>query len=88
MGLFWSMKTTPGVKQGRLIKGDVMSPYNVTIAVHDGFKEFDSLPWSDSSSSLASCHLERYYAAPGVQRFPLAENGLYGTLLTPPGKIC
>ncbi|XP_013097048.2 bile acid-CoA:amino acid N-acyltransferase-like [Biomphalaria glabrata] len=85
MGLFWSMKTTPGVKQGRLIKGDVMSPYNVTIAVHDGFKEFDSLPWSDSSSSLASCHLERYYAAPGVQRFPLAENGLYGTLLTPPG---
>ncbi|KAH9494496.1 hypothetical protein Btru_020152 [Bulinus truncatus] len=85
MGLFCSMTTTPGVKPGRLMKMDVMSPYNVTISVHNGFLEFDSLPWCDATSCLASCQLQRYYAAPGVQRFPLEENGLHGTLLTPSG---
>lgn len=85
MGLFWSMKTTPGVKPGRLFKADVMVPYNVTVAVHDGFSEFDKLDWSSSISSLTSRDLQRSYAAPGVKKIPVNENGIYGSLFVPPG---
>ncbi|CAL1530502.1 unnamed protein product [Lymnaea stagnalis] len=86
MGLFWSARTTPGVKPGRLLKTDVMSPYDVTIAVQDDFKEFDSLPWSENFPCLTSCQLQRSYVLPGVQRFSINENGLQGTFYTPLGN--
>ncbi|CAL1536299.1 unnamed protein product [Lymnaea stagnalis] len=85
MGLFWSARPTPGVKPGRLLKADIMSPYDVTIAVQDDFKEFDSLPWSDNLPCLTSCQLQRSYVTSGVQRFPIKINELQGTFFTPPG---
>ncbi|XP_059165411.1 bile acid-CoA:amino acid N-acyltransferase-like [Physella acuta] len=86
MGLFTSASTTPGIKPGRLIKSDVMTPYEVTLAVHDGFIKFNQLSWSDQLPCLVSCVLLRSYTAPGVRRFPVRENGIYGTLFVPPGE--
>ncbi|XP_005100865.1 acyl-coenzyme A amino acid N-acyltransferase 2 isoform X2 [Aplysia californica] len=86
MGLFWSLKTTPGVKPGRLTKADVMKPFNVMVSVQDGFMDFEQLQWSADAPSMVSTMLERTYAADGIRRIPIAENGVYGTLFLPPGK--
>lgn len=86
MGLFTSVLTTPGVKPGRLIKADVMTPYKVTVSVQEGFREFKDLPWSDKLQCVTSSVLLRSYAAPGVRRIPVSENGIYGTLFLPPGQ--
>ncbi|XP_005104458.1 bile acid-CoA:amino acid N-acyltransferase [Aplysia californica] len=86
VGLFWSLTTTPGVKPGRLIKSDVMTPYNVFIAVQDGFQDFNSLPWVENPPSLACTLLQRSYCAPGVKRIPVQENGLIGILFLPEGE--
>ena len=36
---------------------------------------------------LASCDCERLYMAPGVQRIPIEENGVYGTMFLPPKHL-
>uniref|UniRef100_A0A8C5HC28 Acyl-coenzyme A thioesterase 4-like n=1 Tax=Gouania willdenowi TaxID=441366 RepID=A0A8C5HC28_GOUWI len=80
MGLLSSMRPIPGSRPGlRLRKKDVTTPMLVTISVYCGHEDYrDQTP-------LASVLTERWHMAPGVQRFPLQENTVRGTLFIPPG---
>lgn len=86
MGLFWSMKYQNPKLPSRILKKDVTTPFDVRIAVHDGFLKFEDLPWSKDFSCLSDHSLRRHYIAPGVRRIPVKEEGLYGTLFLPPGE--
>uniref|UniRef100_A0A8C5HSK4 Acyl-coenzyme A thioesterase 4-like n=1 Tax=Gouania willdenowi TaxID=441366 RepID=A0A8C5HSK4_GOUWI len=80
MGLLCTMCPIPGSRPGlRLRKKDVTTPMLVTISVYSGHEDHrDQTP-------LASVVTERWYMAPGVQRFPLQQSEVRGTLFVPPG---
>ncbi|XP_066488169.1 acyl-coenzyme A amino acid N-acyltransferase 2-like [Tiliqua scincoides] len=80
MGLFCTMK--PDKMFHRLMKLDVMgSPFRVQINLFDSFV---LLP-SSKIVPLATCTVERWYAAPGLKRFPIKEGRVRGALFLPPG---
>ena len=87
MGLFWSMKSKPGGQDRRLFKADVMSPYDVSIKVLNGFYNIDEMTWETKEGTcLASGQLFRSYTKSGVKRVVVEEDGVYGTLFLPPGN--
>lgn len=80
MGLFWSMKEIEG-KLTRFMPADVMMPYRFNFHVFDGYiDDFSNV------RSMAHLEIDRCFYKPDVQRIPVEENGVYGTLFVPPGK--
>ncbi|XP_062973030.1 bile acid-CoA:amino acid N-acyltransferase [Elgaria multicarinata webbii] len=80
MGLFCTLK--PEKMFHRLIKRDVInSPFHVQINLFDSPTLY-SLP---GVAPLATCTVERWYAVPGMERFPIKTGRIRGTLFLPPG---
>ncbi|XP_078366122.1 acyl-coenzyme A thioesterase 5-like [Oculina patagonica] len=91
MGFLWSMTQAPGQRQGlRLAKKDVTKPYNIELNCFDGHlspKEgFVNMLKENSLQPIARSSLEKFYMAEGVQRIPVREGRVRGTLFLPPGK--
>ena len=91
MGFLWSMTQAPGQKKGlRLAKKDVTKPYTIQLNCFNGHLS----PEEGFVSSLARNHLhpimssslEKSYMADGVQRIPVREGRVRGTLFLPPGN--
>ncbi|XP_077177220.1 acyl-coenzyme A amino acid N-acyltransferase 1-like [Paroedura picta] len=92
MGLFWSLK--PEKMFHRLIKRDVIgSPFHIQISLFGSFvlmpsakdtAKDTSLP-SAKDTPLATCSVERWFVAPGVERFQIKEGQVRGSLFLPPG---
>ncbi|KAM3938318.1 acyl-coenzyme A amino acid N-acyltransferase 1-like [Leptodactylus fuscus] len=81
MGLFWALR--PSVPNLRLIKRDVMgSPFLVHLELYTSLM---LLPGPEDVPA-ASQVIERWYVAPGVQRIPIREGRVRGTLFLPPGE--
>ncbi|KAI8511622.1 myristoyl-CoA hydrolase [Branchiostoma belcheri] len=86
MGLFWSLQPSPGQKPGlRLRKKDVSTPFLVDLSLHDGHVdvtgEEENLP-----DCLGATTVERWYLGEGVERAPVREGRVRGTLFLPPGE--
>ncbi|XP_074852118.1 acyl-coenzyme A amino acid N-acyltransferase 1-like [Carettochelys insculpta] len=80
MGLFWFLK--PEKLFHRLIKRDVMScPFRFQLNVFDSCH----IVISPQLEPLATCTVERWYVAPGVERIPIKEGRVRGALFLPPG---
>ncbi|XP_042324041.1 acyl-coenzyme A amino acid N-acyltransferase 1-like isoform X2 [Sceloporus undulatus] len=80
MGLFSTLK--PNKKHCRLMKREVMrSPFHIQISLYDGFKALIS----PSDVALVTCTVERWYVAPGVERFQIKTGQVRGALFVPPG---
>ncbi|XP_069602564.1 acyl-coenzyme A amino acid N-acyltransferase 1-like [Ranitomeya imitator] len=80
MGLFWALKSKIPFK--KLNKRDVVgSPYLVHIDLYSSleFNVPDDCP-------AATKVIERWYAAPGVQRILIREGRIRGALFLPPGE--
>lgn len=81
MGLFCSLK--PDKMFFRLIKRDVVgTPFSIQVSIFDTFVIQDSPP----EPPLATCTVERWYVAPGVQRFQIRKGRVRGALYVPPGE--
>ena len=80
MGLFWSMKSTKKLLT-RWGPSDVTIPYTFKF---DVFKDY--IGNFDKQKSIAELELQRTFLLPGVQRIPVEQDGLYGTIFVPPGK--
>ncbi|XP_069494870.1 acyl-coenzyme A thioesterase 5-like [Ambystoma mexicanum] len=83
MGLLWSL--TPAALEhpyDRLEKKDVVkTPMRVELLVHKGHSQPKELP----GLVLAKEKVDRWFAAPGVQRIRLREGDVRGSLFLPPG---
>ncbi|KAE8636705.1 hypothetical protein XENTR_v10003095 [Xenopus tropicalis] len=81
MGLLWSLKpTTPFF---RLVKRDVMgSPFLIHLEVYP----YVVLLPSHKDIPSATQIIQRWYVTPGVQRYPVREGRIRGTLFLPPGE--
>ncbi|XP_069482140.1 acyl-coenzyme A amino acid N-acyltransferase 1-like [Ambystoma mexicanum] len=80
MGLFWAL--TPETPFHMLVKRDVIgSPFKVKLDVFES-EEMVSDPDKDP---VVSQTVERWYAAPGVQRMQIREGRVRGVLFLPPG---
>ncbi|CAJ0946379.1 unnamed protein product [Ranitomeya imitator] len=80
MGLFWALK--PKIPFKKLNKRDVVgSPFLVHIDLYSSleFNVPDDCP-------AATKVIERWYAAPGVQRISIREGRIRGALFLPPGE--
>ncbi|KAJ6667319.1 hypothetical protein lerEdw1_017297 [Lerista edwardsae] len=75
MGLLWSLASQSPNK--RLAKRDVLNPFRVTYAVHEGR--------GADGRVLDTCTSERWFLAEGVERIPVREGRLRATLFLPPG---
>ena len=85
MGLLWSMKLSPGQKEGiRLMKKDVTKPYIVNLDVFDGHLRLGGEQES-VGEPLTSVTFEKSYMKAGVRRIPVREGRVRGTLFLPPG---
>ena len=86
MGLFWSYIPAKGQNiYHRMIKTDVMNPYDVTLSVWDrrmNAEDFDK-EGQPTSESLCQYHLQRCYMKDGVKRIEMSEGRLKGTLFLP-----
>ncbi|XP_072510952.1 acyl-coenzyme A amino acid N-acyltransferase 1-like [Notamacropus eugenii] len=81
MGLFWSLKPVNPFR--RLVKQDVMnSPFYIQLDLYDSFvlEDFPNI------QPKASQMIERWYSGPGLQRIPIREGRVRGTLFLPPGE--
>ncbi|XP_050192844.1 acyl-coenzyme A amino acid N-acyltransferase 1-like isoform X2 [Myiozetetes cayanensis] len=80
MGLFWFLQ--PDTLFRRLVKRDVAgSPFLVRLEVFNGLQLGTEL----QEQPLGWCEAERWYVGPGVQRVPVREGRVRGTLFLPPG---
>lgn len=73
MGLFWSMRPLESPMVNGAIKNSV-APTMVAVTV-----EVDG-------AQIANAEVERLYVGDGVERLPIREEGLVGTLFMPPGE--
>ncbi|KAJ8333346.1 hypothetical protein SKAU_G00422420 [Synaphobranchus kaupii] len=79
MGFMWAMK--PQTELGRLFSKDVTSPFKVHLSVHQRASSSEK-----EEPLLASCIHERGFLGDGVQRIPVREGRVRGTLFLPPGE--
>ncbi|XP_058011109.1 bile acid-CoA:amino acid N-acyltransferase isoform X2 [Ahaetulla prasina] len=80
MGLFYTLKAEKMFH--RLLKRDVTgSPFYVQISLFD----FILIMPLAMHEPLATCTVERWYAAPGVERIPIKSGRVRGALFLPPG---
>ena len=91
MGLLWSAvpRKRDLHKYPRLIKLDPTRPWTYTLSMIDG--SLDMLEDSDGNSVardriMDSLTIERHYVAPYVERIPVEEGQLKGTLFIPHEK--
>ena len=84
MGLFWSMKQEPGQPRGlRIIKRDVTTPLETSLAVYDGHvSDFSDILQSEP---MATSSVNRWYMASHVTRTEVREGDLRGTFFIPEG---
>lgn len=81
MGLFYTLKAEKMFH--RLLKRDVTgSPFYVQISLFNS-TVITPLP---TDEPLATCTVERWYTAPGVERIPIKSGRVRGALFLPPGK--
>ncbi|XP_036289064.1 acyl-coenzyme A amino acid N-acyltransferase 2-like [Pipistrellus kuhlii] len=80
MGLFWSLK--PERPFGRLLKRDVNSPFLVTLDLYDFVCSQDPAPTLPRASQV----VQRWFCRQGMQRVPIREGRVRGTLFLPPGE--
>ncbi|XP_076996453.1 acyl-coenzyme A amino acid N-acyltransferase 2-like isoform X2 [Tamandua tetradactyla] len=81
MGLFWSLKPERAYK--RLQKKDVMnSPFLITLDVYDSV----CIKTSAMTQPRVSQTVQRWFAAPGLQRRQIREGRVRGALFLPPGE--
>jgi len=90
MGFLWSMTQAPGQRKGlRLMKKDVTKPYIIKLNCLDGHLTpvdgFVNSLANKSLQPLASTAIEKRYIGEGVQRIPVREGKVRGTLFLPPG---
>lgn len=90
MGFLWSMTQAPGQRKGlRLMKKDVTKPYIIKLNCLDGHLTaadgFVNSLANNSLQPLASTAIEKWYIGEGVQRIPVREGRVRGTLFFPPG---
>ena len=91
MGFLWSMTQAPGQRKGiRLAKKDVTKPYTIQLNCFDGHVSpedgFVNSLTKKSLQPITSSSLEKLYMADGVQRIPVREGRVRGTLFLPPGS--
>lgn len=91
MGFLWSMTQAPGQRKGlRLAKKDVTKPYTIQLNCFDGHLSpedgFVNSLTKNSFQPIMSSTVEKWYMAEGVQRIPVREGRLRGTLFLPPGN--
>ena len=90
MGLMWAMKPAElpdgNGKLFRLTKRDVTKPYRITVEVLDGFVSNANGKLDCGAGILAMKSFQKWYMSPGVQRIPVREGNIRGTLFLPPGK--
>ncbi|KAM3852016.1 LOW QUALITY PROTEIN: acyl-coenzyme A amino acid N-acyltransferase 1-like [Vipera latastei] len=80
MGLFYTLKAEKMFH--RLLKRDVTgSPFYVQISLFNS-TVITPLP---TDEPLATCTVERWYTAPGVERIPIKSGRVRGALFLPPG---
>ncbi|XP_061165096.1 acyl-coenzyme A thioesterase 1-like [Saccostrea echinata] len=85
MGLFWSMKPEPSMKQNiRLLKKDVTSPIVVTLSVIEGHHSWETL-FDPPPNPLATLDVYRWYKDKNVRRERVSEGNIRGALFIPPG---
>jgi len=90
MGFLWSMAQAPGQKKGlRLAKKDVTKPYAIQLNCFNGHlspeEGFVNSLTRNHLQPIMSSSLEKSYMADGVQRIPVREGRVRGTLFLPPG---
>ena len=90
MGFLWSMTQAPGQRKGlRLMKKDVTKPYIIKLNCLDGHLTpadgFVNSLANNSLQPLVSTAIEKWYIGEGVQRIPVREGRVRGTLFFPPG---
>ncbi|XP_078693766.1 acyl-coenzyme A amino acid N-acyltransferase 1-like [Branchiostoma floridae x Branchiostoma belcheri] len=87
MGLFWSLQPSPGQKTGlRLRKKDVSTPFLVNLSLHNGHVDVTGEEEENLPDCLAATTVERWYMGEGVERIPVREGRVRGTLFLPPAK--
>ncbi|KAK7477467.1 hypothetical protein BaRGS_00031291 [Batillaria attramentaria] len=90
MGLFWSMRPSPsGPQNTRMVVKDVEKPVVYILSVYAGHIELNDLHGSDAQNThqpLASTLIHRFVKSPDVQRIPVKEGRVRGTLFLPPGE--
>lgn len=92
MGFLWGMTQTPGQRKGlRLMKKDVTKPYTIQLNCFDGHLTcpedgFVNGLGKNSLQPMTSISMEKWYIGDGVQRIPVREGRVRGTLFIPPGN--
>ena len=88
MGLLWSLELGPNEKRGyRLIKKDVKTPYKVTLKAFQGHLSKEECHSSEESDNLLTeCKFHKWYMSPDVQRIPVKDGRVRGTLFLPTGQ--
>lgn len=91
MGFLWSMAQAPGQKKGlRLAKRDVTKPYAIQLNCFNGHlspeEGFVNSLTRNHLQPIMSSSVEKSYMADGVQRIPVREGRVRGTLFLPPGN--
>jgi Acyl-CoA thioester hydrolase/BAAT N-terminal region len=83
MGLFWTLKPAPGQRAGlRFIPRIVTSPINYKLTLHDGHASEAPL-----GRVLAEQAFQRLHLSEKVERIPVKEGRLRGTLFRPKGPL-
>ncbi|XP_078000657.1 acyl-coenzyme A thioesterase 1-like [Glandiceps talaboti] len=83
MGLFWSMLQSPGQRSGlRFTKADVTKPSIVEFAVYPGHLD---TPEFQDISPISTTVIERHYMDKHMERIPVREGRVRGTVLKPKG---
>ncbi|XP_053387306.1 uncharacterized protein LOC123563546 [Mercenaria mercenaria] len=86
MGLFWSMRSAPGMAKGmRLITKNASAPLLTDITVFPGHLTFEETYTLDINH-LSSKKIRRWYMAKGVQKIKVRSGRIRGTLFLPPGR--
>ena len=88
MGLLWSLELGPNGRKGfRLFKRDVTTSYEVKLKAFQGHLSIGECHSSeDSDTLLAECKFYKCYLSPDVQRIPVKDGRVRGTLFLPPGQ--
>ena len=85
MGLFWSMKLSPGQRAGsRFNVKDVTKPVIVHLSLYRGHLDTHMLQTAEPEASTAA---ERWYMGKDVERIKVQSGRLRGTVFKPRGTF-
>lgn len=87
MGLFWSMRPSPGMPKGiRLIKSNASMPLLTDLRVFPGHLTFEEM-YTLNVKHLCTKRIRRWYMAKGVQKIRVKSGRTRGSLFLPPGRF-